>query len=195
MTISFPGRTPWILTNRWAVPAVAGDVQRTARAFAAAHREDDCFRFDREDAVLTVHRRDRAVGGDGQHHGFGQDRNVPLADLRDVPRGVFRTGQFFAVAVQSEPVVDTLLQNSAGGGVAFEQEQILHARVIGGDGGGKSRGTGADDGNLCFHACSAPFFSVPASNRLPGAPLQSSVGALPVSFASSSTSSGVQNPP
>ena len=64
--------------------------------------------------------------------------------------------------MQTEAVVDALVQNAAGDAVALDDEHIVHARFLRGDGGGETGRTGADDNDIVgIHAFSPSFLVLP----------------------------------
>ena len=99
--------------------AVAGDIQRTARALPAAHGQDHGFGVQLEQAVLLVHSGHGLVRCQIQHHGVELVGNVQLLRLGDEPGRVLGAGQFFFKSMQAKTVVDALVQNAAQFAVAL----------------------------------------------------------------------------
>ena len=128
--------------------AVAGDIERAARAFAAAHREDDGLGFDAEHAVRAVHRGHGLVRRDVHDHRVELVLDIALENFVDKARGIFRAGQLFFKGVQAETVVDALIEDAAELSVALEDEDALAAGISGGRSCGKSGRTAADDDDI-----------------------------------------------
>ena len=114
--------------------AVSGDVQRSSRPLAAAHREDDCLRADLQDAVSAVHRGDDLVPvrlrRDIEDHRSKKIRDLQLFHLLNEPGRVLRAGQFFLEGVKAEPVVDALVQDPAQGFRALKNQDVLLPALI-----------------------------------------------------------------
>ena len=109
-----------ILCRSGAVDAcrsAAGDIQCSPGTFSASHSQDHGLRLDFQQPVLFVHgsdfftsvRKRRNIG----YHGVQQ-----IGDLRffchiDITFRILRSGQLLFKSMQSETVVDTLVQNAA----------------------------------------------------------------------------------
>ena len=132
--------------------AEAGDVQCAAWPFAAAHGEDDALRLDREAAVGGIERGHGLVRRDAEHHRVQQERDVPLRGLIDESLGIFRAGQLLLEGVESEAVVDALVEDAAELRIALQNQDVLAVRVVRGDRRSKARRAAADDEHVdLFH--------------------------------------------
>lgn len=118
----------------------AGDVQCAARPFAAAHGEDDALRLNCKAAVYRVECGDGLVRRDAEHHRVQQERDVPLRGLIDESLGIFRAGQLLLEGVESEAVVDALVEDAAELLVPFQNQDVPAARVVRGNRRGKAAG-------------------------------------------------------
>ena len=98
----------------------ARDVEGAARPFAAAHRENDGFRVNEENAVIAVHGGDGAVDVDVHDHRVELVFDAAFEDLFNKARGVFGAGQRFFERVQAKAVVNSLIEDAAQFEVAFE---------------------------------------------------------------------------
>ena len=148
--------------------AVAGDVQRAAASFPAAHGQDDRACVDLDQSFLAVDRRNMLICADGQYHRVEFIFDLAFKRLRDVTRSVFRAGQLFAEGVQAEAVVDALVQNAAQLHVALKDQDALAACVICRDSRRQTGGAAADDDNVIFHlSCTSSSLSlfVPTISR------------------------------
>ena len=148
-----------------------GDRQIAAAALAAADRHDDCFngkqrhtaftgeQFQIKSAVVVAldgadsgAETEFGIGGNGQSFGF---------------RSKFGAGQLFFEAVQTETVVDALVEDTAGAAFAVDDDggaAALH-RLFGGE---KSGGTGADNGYIALNIFNHDQF--PFTSRSPSFP-------------------------
>ena len=141
---------------------VAGDVQRSAGPLAAAHRKNDGAAAELLHAAFTARNGEHALVREREHHRRKTDGNAQLLGAVQKPCGVLGAGQLFAERVQTEAVVDALVQNAAGDAVALDDEHIVHARFLRGDGGGETGRTGADDNDIVgIHAFSPSFLVLP----------------------------------
>ena len=133
--------------------ACAGDRDRAARAFAAAHRQHDGLRSDLLIAVYGVDAADMLLRCHIQYHRVGQNGHGGLAEHFNEPSGVLRPGQLLFEVMQAKAVVDALVQNAAQLPVALQDQNITQARVIGRARCGKAGGAAADNGKLTgFHS-------------------------------------------
>ena len=130
----------------------AGDVQCAAWPFAAAHGEDDALRLNCKAAVGGIERGHGLVRRDAEHHGVQQERDVPLRSLINESLGIFRAGQLLLEGVESEAVVDALVEDAAELRVPLQNQDVPAARVVRGDRRSKARRTAADDEHVdLFH--------------------------------------------
>ena len=133
--------------------ACAGNRDRAARAFPAAHRQHDGLRSDLLIAVCGVDAADVLFRRHIQHHRVGQNGHGGLAEHFKEPPSVLRPGQLLLKVMQAKAVVDALVQNAAQLAVALQDQNIAQARVIGRARCGKSGGAAADNGKLTgFHS-------------------------------------------
>ena len=105
---------------------------------------------------------------DGKHHRIEFVFDFAFKRLCDVPRGVFRAGQFFAEGMQAKAVVDALVQNAAQLHIAFEDQDAPAASVIRCDSRRQTGGAAADDDNVIVHlSCASSSLSlfVPTISR------------------------------
>ena len=123
---------------------VAGDVKRSAGLLTAAHSEDDSLRLYPEHAVLAVHRGDGAVGGDVHDHGVELVLYAPFKSLTDEAVGVLGACQLLLEGVQTEAVVNALVEYAAELLVALEDDHAARSAVVCGYSRRESRGTSAD---------------------------------------------------
>ena len=142
--------------------AVAGNVQRPARPFTAAHGENDGAAAELLHAAFAARNGEHALVREREHHRRKTDGDAQLLGAGQKTRGVLRAGQLLAERVQTEAVVDALVQNAAGDAVALDDEHIVHARLLRGDGGSETGRTGADDDDIVgVHAFSPSFLVLP----------------------------------
>ena len=90
----------------------AGDGDRAACAFTAAHGQHDRFRFDAFIAGRTVD-EDLLVGRDLDDHGIKLDLDRSVLHHLDITVCIFGAGELLLEAVQTESVVDALVENTA----------------------------------------------------------------------------------
>ena len=109
--------------------AGAGDIQRAARTLAAAHGQHDRLGLHLKQTVGAVHGGDDLVGGQVHHHRVQLVGDALRLDLVGKAGGVFGAGQLLLKGMQTETVVDALVQNTAQLGVALQNQNILHARL------------------------------------------------------------------
>ena len=141
---------------------VAGNVQRPAGPLAAAHRKNDGAAAELLHAAFAARNGKHALVREREHHRRKTDGNAQLLGAAQKPRGVLGAGQLLAERVQTEAVVDALVQNAAGDAVALDDEHIVHARFLRGDGGGETGRAGADDNDIVgIHAFSPSFLVLP----------------------------------
>ena len=134
----------------------AGDVERSAGAFAAAHSQDDGACLNREHTVLAVHRGDDPLRRDIHHHGVQLVFYAEIINLLDEAVGVLGAGQLLLEGVQAEAVVDALVEYAAQLAVALQDQHALASVLSRGNRGGKSRGASADyDYIILLHALSS----------------------------------------
>ena len=99
---------------------------------------------------LAVHRRDEKallLFFDAGDKGEGQRLDLQGTELIDEAAGIFGAGELFAVAHQTEAVMDALLEDAAETGLPFQQ-QHLGAVFAGSYGSGQPRRASADNENI-----------------------------------------------
>ena len=73
-------------------------------------------------------------------------------DLIDESLGIYRAGQLLRKGVESEAVVDALVEDAAELRVPFQNQDVPAARVVRGNRRGKARRAAADDEHVdLFH--------------------------------------------
>ena len=109
-----------ILCRSGAVDAcrsAAGDIQCSPGTFSASHSQDHGLRLDFQQAVLFVHGSDflASIGAQGNicYHGIQQIRDFCFFCHVNIAFRILRSGQLLFKSMQSETVVDTLVQNAS----------------------------------------------------------------------------------
>ena len=128
--------------------AGAGNGQRAAGTLAAAHGQHNSLGLEHLQAPLAGDGGDGLIGIHAQHGYARAHVDAHFSGLVDITLGVFGAGQLFLKAMQAEAVVDALAQDAAGIVLAFQHDQAVHARLLGGDGGGQTRRARADDQDI-----------------------------------------------
>jgi len=130
--------------------ACAGDADLGAGALAAAHGQHDGARLHIHKPAALAAGQDAPLRADIQHHGVEQRLDAQRQGLIDEALGVGWAGQVFVEHLQAKTVVDTLLQNAAQLLVAFDQQYVVRAVLLGSNGRRQPAGAGSDDDNIVF---------------------------------------------
>ena len=106
------------------------------------------------------------VRGDIQHHGVQTDVNAGLTYHVDEAPGILRAGQLFLEIVQTEAVVDALVEDAAQLTVALDDADRATACFPCGIRSGQTCRAAADNHEFVFHA-SVPPLVVPIRIKVP----------------------------
>ena len=128
----------------------AGNIQSTTGTLTAAHSQNNSLGLQLEQTVLTVHGGDNLVSAQIQDHGVQLVGDTQLLHLLDEAAGVFGTGQLFLEGVQTETVMDALVQNAAQFVVALQDQNVLNTCLVGSDSSCQTGGTAADNYEFIF---------------------------------------------
>ena len=137
--------------------ARAGNGDGAPGAFAAAHGKDHGPRPDGAIAVDGVEEADAFILRDLQDHGIGLCLHTGGFQHFNIAPGIFRPGQFLLEAVQTEAVVDALVQNTAQLAVALQDQNAAQALFPGCIGRSKSGRAAADHNQFIVHAPHLPW--------------------------------------
>ena len=109
---------------------ITRNVECASRPLTAAHRQYDGLRLDLEEPLLTIHRRHHLRRTDIHDHGVQLILDVQRPRLVDEASCVLRSGQLLLKGMQSEAVMDTLVQNTAQFLISLEDEDTVHAAFL-----------------------------------------------------------------
>ena len=128
--------------------------ERASAAFARARRK---HRRARRNGLLALRRHDfnrnvaRAFATvfHAQHTRIANDVHIETLERRELARSIFGTGELLAKTMQSEAVVNALLQNAALVAFAIDEH---HARALARSRSGRcdARRAAADNGDVIF---------------------------------------------
>ena len=130
----------------------------TAGALAAAHAQNDALGFDDLIAVLLGDAVNLFIRGHFQHHGVQLHLYAGVLEHLNKASGVLRAGQLLAKAVQTEAVVDALVQNAAQLLVALQNEDVAQTAFPCLAGSSKARRTAADNDQINHCSFLLPSF-------------------------------------
>jgi len=91
----------------------AGDADGEAGLFSTTHGQYHRLRYDLELTPLRVDGHNAPVLVQVGHHGVQTQLHIKTVQVVDEPLGIFRPGQVLIEIVQSETIVDTLMQQPA----------------------------------------------------------------------------------
>ena len=135
-----------------------------------------------------------SVCADIQNHCGEFIGNFQCERFVDETGSVFWSGQLFLKGVQTEAVVDTLIQNAAQLLIAFEDQKIGNSVFMGGDSGSKSGRTSADDDQIILFHKPDSSLVVPVSSSEPCPCLVTESGFMESSRSRISMTLGEQKP-
>ena len=134
----------------------ARDIEGTTRPLSAAHCKDHRACFDLDEAELGTHGRDDAVVADIDDRAFEQALDAALLCLIDIALRILGAGELLIERMETEPVMDALVEDAAEPVFALEDDDIFESRIIGRDGSSKAGRTAADDNTGTLHQRSPP---------------------------------------
>lgn len=141
--------------------ARSGNVDGSSRTFAATACENNRLCLDCNHALFGVDERNHLVLAYVYNRSVYKALYISLFNLIDETLSVFGTGEFFLESVQSETVVNALIEYSAQSRLALQDHHIAHAGVVSSYCGCKSGGTAAYDYEIAI----SHFFRPPLYGR------------------------------
>ena len=149
--------------------SVSGDGERAARAFAAAHRKDDCLRLDFLYFAFAADAEDFVFGKVEDYRLFHY-RNLKFSHLFNETIGIFRPGERFLESVQAESVVYALVEDSAEYSVPLDEDDVAAPGFFRSNSRRKPGRAASDDYEIVFvayHYLSAPSLTLPVKRLEP----------------------------
>ena len=126
----------------------AGDVQGAPGPLPAAHGQHDGLGLDLNEPRLPSGDGQYPIFIDVQHHSAQQVGDFHSLHPVDEPLGVLRARQLLAEGVEAEAGVDALVEDTAQRLAPLDDENVLQARLPGGNGGCQPRRAAAYNSQL-----------------------------------------------
>ena len=134
----------------------ARDIEGTTWPLSAAHCKDHRAGFDLDEAELGAHCRDDSVVADIDDRAFEQALDAALLCLIDIALRILGAGELLIERMETEPVMDALVEDAAEPVFALEDDDVFEPRIIDRDGRSKAGRTAADDNTGTLHQRSPP---------------------------------------
>ena len=131
---------------------IAGNGNSAAGTLPAAHCQHDSAGTKLLITLNGIDAADTAVGGDLHHHRIQQHLCLGLLQQPDKASGIFGPGQLLPEAVQTEAIVDTLIEDTAQLAVTLDDKNLFGSFFAGGARRSQTGGSAADDDDIIlFH--------------------------------------------
>ena len=124
---------------------VARNADSAAGSLSAAHGQNNRLRLNDLIAVPAVYTVNLFSARNFQHHGVQLHLHIGVPQHLNKPLGIFGARQLLFKVMESEPVVNTLVENAAQFLVALQNQDALCAVMVSLQSGREPRGAAADD--------------------------------------------------
>ena len=127
---------------------IARNIKCTSGTLTASHCQNNCLCLNLEKTFLPVHCGDNLLWADIHNHCIQLVFNIQFFRLINKTSCIFRSGQFFLKCMESESVVDTLIQDSAKFFVSFQDQNTVHSAFLRRNCSRKSCRSSSNDNNI-----------------------------------------------
>ena len=104
----------------------ARNIQSSTWPFPASHGKDHRSCLDDRQPILLVHGRDFFVCSNLQYHSIQPIFDLFFLHQINIPLSIFRPGQFFMKNMESESIMNTLVQDASQFPVTLQDQNAFH---------------------------------------------------------------------